>query len=468
MALAVLAICTSAPTVAAAAPVNVRAEVLHEGGQAVSAEHPLRLGDPAVLRLVVEAPQGATIFVPSNPAIAPLRLRGKPALPQRQPAGDRVVEVHDLPVTALRVGPKVLKPIEVPYRLPDGTDGSASTDRLRLRVLGHLTDVQDPTLAGPPAPVPVIGTNWVLVWSLTVVGAAVLAALLTLIVLFFLRAYLDTLLPPAPPRPANEVALEALIELSVADVASVARYAGVVDVLRAYLGGRFGFDGLETTTRELMQCLDGAELGEVTENELREVFEDADLVKFAGLEPTDDEARGLIPTVRRVVEVTWVEPDEVPESGHRRMEPAPAASRLRAGVVDALLAGALGSMISAGVWIAVDPAWAWVGFLATGLYLFLRDLGGPGSPGKVLFGLRVVRTDALQSAPGPGARLVRNALLLCAPVGLPIEALVLVHHPLRSRIGDAWADTEVVEDPLAGARASERRAAALSAEGGVA
>ena len=132
------------------------------------------------------------------------------------------------------------------------------------------------------------------------------------------------------------------------------------------------------------------------------------------------------------------------------------------------MAGALGSLISGGVWVAVDPAWAWVGAVAAGLYLLVRDLGGPGSPGKVLFGLRVVCTDELQSAPSKGARLVRNGLLLFAPVGLPMEALVLVHHPLRSRIGDLWARTEVVEDPLAGARASSRRTAALSVEGGAA
>jgi uncharacterized RDD family membrane protein YckC len=455
-------------TAASPSPVNVRAELLHPDGRAVSDEAPLKLGALATFRLVVEAPVEARVYVPTNPAIAPLRLKGVPGPPQRKIAGTQVVEVHDLPVTALRVGVKVIKPVEVPYRLTDGTDGSVLTQRLKVRVLGHLTDVQDPTLAAPPTPVQVIGTNWVLVWSLTVVGAAVLTALLTLLILFFLRAYLETLVPPPPPRPANELALEALVRLSVAEIPAVERYAGVIDILRVYLGGRFGFDGLECTTRELMSSLSGVDLKDVTDTELQLVLEDADLVKFAGIEPSDDEARRLVPMVRRVVEVTWEEPeDELIEVGYRRMEPATASSRLRAGLMDALLAGALGALTTGGVWVVVAPTWAWVGVLVAGLYLLLRDLGGPGSPGKVLYGLRLVRTDELQSSPGVGARLLRNILLLVAPAGLTLEALVLVHHPLRRRIGDVWAHTEVVEDPLAGMRASARRSD-VAIEGGTA
>jgi len=150
------------------------------------------------------------------------------------------------------------------------------------------------------------------------------------------------------------------------------------------------------------------------------------------------------------------------------LEPASAAARLRAALVDALLAAALACLGSAGVWIALSPAWAWLGVLLAGVYLLLRDLGGPGSPGKVLYGLRVVRRDELQTSPGVGARLARNALLLIAPAGLPVEALVLIHHPLRRRIGDSWGDTEVVEDPLAGLKAVTRRRHALSGEGGTA
>ena len=86
----------------------------------------------------------------------------------------------------------------------------------------------------------------------------------------------------------------------------------------------------------------------------------------------------------------------------------------------------------------------------------------------MLYGLRVVRRDELQTSPSIGSRLARNALLLIAPAGLPIEALVLIHHPLRLRVGDSWADTEVVEDPLAGIKASTRRSDALSGQGGAA
>lgn len=446
----------STATVDAPSPISVSVELLGGDGKALSGSGRLHLGEPGTVRVIVTGPVDARIFVPTNPVLEPFKTRGDPPPTVRQEKDGQAVEIHDLPVVALRVGAKAVPPIEVTWRRPDGSSGSVETKRLRARVSGRLVNEQDPALAGPPGPVSVIATNWVLVWSLSILGAAVLAALLTLIALFFLRRYLAASIPPPPPRPANELALEQLLLLSVEDMASVDRYAGVVDVLREYLGGRYQFDGLEMTTREMMGSLVDEDLKDITDTEIRAVLEDADLVKFARLEPSDDEAKGLIPMVRRVVEATWEEPDpEEVEPGHVRMDPAPASARLKAGMIDVTLAGALGLIVLSGTWIAGLLDWGWVSVVLVGLLLLIRDLAGPGSPGKLLVGLRVVRRTELQSSPGADERLLRNVLLLIAPVGLPMEAIVLVYHPLRHRIGDLLARTEVVEDLLANPRRGE-------------
>jgi hypothetical protein len=65
--------------------------------------------------------------------------------------------------------------------------------------------------------------------------------------------------PPPPPRPPWEVAFEELDEVRHAGLLERERYGEYFDrtsdALRRYLGARFGFDGLESTTDEILAAL---------------------------------------------------------------------------------------------------------------------------------------------------------------------------------------------------------------------
>jgi uncharacterized RDD family membrane protein YckC len=440
---------TIAASPAAAAAANVTATASFESLDGASLPDGTRLvlGAPVVLAITVQAPADARLFVPSNPAIEPFRVDGAPLVPARTVQGDRATEVHRFRVLPLRMGAKAIDPIEVVWRLPDGSSAGANTQRLRVRIDGRLVNEEDPRLAAAPAPVPVITTNWALIWTLSVLGTAAAAALITLLVLRILRNRLRAAVPPPPPRPANEVALEKLAWLDTAELPPVERYTRAVDVLREYLGGRYEFDALEATTRELLAAL-AAGLTDLTHRqEVHAVLEDADLVKFARLEPGDGEARGLIARVRGVVVGTWVAPEpKKPDPVEQvvRLEPATVGERSRAALVDLALAAALGSLAIGALWAYVGRDLAALGALVPGLALAVRDLFGPGSPGKALLGLQVVSRAEGQLPPTAGARLLRNLLLLVPPVGLTVAALTLIYHPLRLQVGDVWAGTEVV------------------------
>ena len=66
--------------------------------------------------------------------------------------------------------------------------------------------------------------------------------------------------------------------------------AEVSDVVREYLGGRFGFDGLETTTHEMLQLLRQRNCNPGLWQEVGAYLRRCDLVKFAKVEPDQDEA----------------------------------------------------------------------------------------------------------------------------------------------------------------------------------
>src|SRR5262249_44191251 len=130
----------------------------------------------------------------------------------------------------------------------------------------HDVTVEDPTSSTPDAkphrnPDPRHQLEeWTLAKQFTI-GAAIGAALAIVAALLFQwwRRRPRPVPPPPPPRPPWEVAFEWLYAVRHAGLALEAGFAEhydrVSDAGRKYLGGRYGFDGLETTTREMAHIL---------------------------------------------------------------------------------------------------------------------------------------------------------------------------------------------------------------------
>lgn len=125
--------------------------------------------------------------------------------------------------------------------------------------------------------------------------------------------------------------------------------------------------------------------------------------------------------------------------------------RVAAFGIDLLLLAGLPLLLTTGVvfavLVAVPAAPAPLGelfhaaqILAVVLFLF-RDSAGT-SPGKKLFGLRLVLRDGTSA--GPGASLVRNILLLM-PLWNLLEIAALLRRANMRRPGDRLAGTFLVE-----------------------
>jgi len=120
--------------------------------------------------------------------------------------------------------------------------------------------------------------------------------------------------PPPPPRPAWEVALEELHDIRHAGLIRQQRFSEhfdrVSDTIRQYLGNRFGFDGLESTTREALAVLDGVTPAVEPMDKVRAFLRQADLVKFAQLTPTEEECELALSRGEEIVHSTM--PARVP------------------------------------------------------------------------------------------------------------------------------------------------------------
>lgn len=405
------------------------------------------LAQPLVLTLSAKSARDTQLFPPLTPAVGTFAIGD--ALPGTEKVtGDVKETTWRWKVLPVRMGIEKVPPIELPYRTITGVEGSAATALVRVRVRGLLENEADPALGQSPPPVDVIAKNWVLIWTLSVGGALVLGTLGSWLLLLALRQRFAALKPPPPPRPANEVALERLAkidEASAAELDGAQRLAATIDAMREYLSGRYKIDALEMTTPELRLALPGLDLKTVAGAEIEGLLNDADLVKFARIVPPEAAAREKSPLVRRIVTETWEPPAEDKPEIERR-EAASAKQRTAATLLDFAIATLLAVLLAGIAWAAglvpliFTPA-AVVGFI--GLLMVLRDLPAV-SPGKQLLRLDIVTRDELQTETTAEQRLKRNLPLLLWPLTAPLELVVLRAHPLVLRVGDMWADTEIV------------------------
>ena len=226
--------------------------------------------------------------------------------------GDRVTTRLELSVVPLPAEPGrhtlTLPPVPVAVARANGEIVTVCTR-------SHGIIVEDPTASTPEArpvgnPPPRIQREE---WTSLKHALAILAAgvLLGAIVAYLVRLWLarpKPVPPPPPPRPPWEIALEKLDEVRHAGLLEQGRFGEyfdrVSDALRNYLGARYGFDGLESTTDEIIAALKRSAVHGVAVPEIVAFLQDCDLVKFANMTPTLDECMASIASCERIVRMT--------------------------------------------------------------------------------------------------------------------------------------------------------------------
>jgi hypothetical protein len=218
----------------------------------------------------------------------------------------------ELPLVALPTEPGrhklVLPPLPVSI-------ARANNDVVTLCTKPHTITVEDPTASTPNAqpkdnPSPrVQREEWValeraLGWGALGVGVG---AVLAWAIVRWLRRPRPAA-PPPPPRPPWEVALERLDEARHAGLLETQRFAEffdrVNDAIRQYLGARFGFDGLESTTDETLAALRRVPHFGLPLPQVAGFLQQCDLVKFADLTPTLMECERALIDAESVVRTT--------------------------------------------------------------------------------------------------------------------------------------------------------------------
>lgn len=272
------------------------------------------VGDPVTVVVTVRHAADAEVRWPDPVDTEPFELLDEPVT--RSAAVNGSVESSlELRVAAFELGELSIPSLDLEVVDAGGEAVALATEAAAVTIAsvgrdegGDIRDIKGP-LAIPFAVVTLLP------WLAALLAVAAAAA-------WLYRRYRrgsapETLVPALPPRPAHEVAREALDALEAAGLLERGEiktyHIRLSDILRVYVEGRFDVDAMEMTTGEVLDGLLRTDADRGAVADVRRVLDRCDLVKFAKLRPAVPECRELFPLARRVVEVTTpVEPVVAP------------------------------------------------------------------------------------------------------------------------------------------------------------
>ncbi len=338
-ALALVALCilvarpahADAPPPAAGAAGSGAADNAAKGDAPLPAEHLPQLqmtvvpndrvhtGDVVHVKIAASATAGDDVTV-TEQSFAPFEVQKKRVHAEAASAGKQTF-VFELDLLAFEPGDAPIPAVELRVVTKDGLVGSVKTAPVPYAVRSLLANEPNAQPKLETKPVIVMQDNYVPLYIVGGLLAVALIAGLTLLVSRYLQKRRKRALPPPPPRPAWDVAIEKLGELrrrkqQMVDDGQGALFVDQLsDVLREYLGGRFGFDGLETTSDEMILLLRAREANLGLTQEVGQFLGRCDLVKFAKVEPDQDEVDLLFSKAQDLVQHSLPQPVNVNASG---------------------------------------------------------------------------------------------------------------------------------------------------------
>jgi hypothetical protein len=273
-----------------------------------------RVGDVVTLFVTAVGPVATPVNLPRTLDLSPFSELDEQnrKLEERNLGDGKMRREYRLFVAAYEPGELTLPGVEVTYIGSNGEVLSTRTQPIEVKIASLIANEPEPALKDIAPPVRVLQQDLLFVYVGGGLAAAALGGVLAILVRRRWRAR-ASLRPEPPPRPAHEIALERLDRLGAGGFAEEADhrpfYFSLSEVVRDYLGGRFGFDALEMTTEELIEELRRRAPRELMLGELAGWLTACDLVKFAKISPSGTEARGALETAIRIVESTRPRPE---------------------------------------------------------------------------------------------------------------------------------------------------------------
>ena len=279
----------------------------------------VKIGEPFTRTLAVTHPpeQRWELIPPGDPGEFEVLEQAR----RRDDRSREATTTFSLRMAAFNLGTLALPPLQFEISTVEGRRSFAS-DPTSIEVIATLPE--DVAREGaelhdirPPESVAV--PSYALAWIVLAAAAAVVLGYIGW--RWWRRPRLAQ--PAGPPQPLEVRTRQALRTLAAEDLPAQGRfkeyYVRLSEIVRAYLGERFGVEALECTSSELLAALRAIAAPGLPHQELDGFLSDSDLVKFARAQRSPDDCARAIDFAYLLV--TRTTPPPLPTDAARRQLP---------------------------------------------------------------------------------------------------------------------------------------------------
>ena len=207
---------------------------------------------------------------------------------------EQIISQTDYLISTFVTGEFDIPALEIIYKTTDDTTlKTIKTEPITILVkslnpdeAGDIRDIKPPL--EPPR-----DYRQLILW--TIIGIAIVALVFTAFYYVKRRREGKSFIPKRskPPRPAHEIALEALDRLSKRDLLKDGKikqyYVELSDIIRNYIEARYYIIAPEMTTNQLLDKMLREQINADHLHLLREILDNSDIVKFAKYIPSERE-----------------------------------------------------------------------------------------------------------------------------------------------------------------------------------
>jgi hypothetical protein len=246
-----------------------------------------------------------------------------PPSDEERAKGERVTSVARIPFVPLPEHPGTneltLPPVPIAVARANGQVMTVCTPNIKVTVDDPIANELEPAVRPNPPPRPQRER-----WESLVQTARLLAILLPFVIgaVAFLVWWLrrPKPVPPKPQIPPWVTAMQSLGDVRrtewLADERFNEYFDRVDDVIRLYLGERYGFDGLESTSPEIRDALARVTPKIDKLSRVHKFLDESDFVKYAEVTPTREDCVRAMDRAEAIVKAT-MPPMPVPQKSPR-------------------------------------------------------------------------------------------------------------------------------------------------------
>ncbi|MGA9523708.1 MAG: DUF4381 family protein [Myxococcaceae bacterium] len=301
-------VCASVLVLGAAVPASAQEAEPSAFVQTVTPEK-AKLGEPFVRKLVVTHPKDQRYELRLPGELGEFEVLDQTR--RREDGPDSATTTFELRMSAFELGARTLPPFEFDVTSAQGV-ARFTAPEAPVEIVATLppdADEKGTQLHDIRPPEAVAVPSYAVLWAAL---AALAVAALAYLLLRWWRNRPKTTAPTAPVLPLDVRTRNALAALAAEDLPGKgevkAFYSRLSEIVRGYVGDRFGVEALECTTTELLDSLRDLNAPELPREGLASFLQEADLVKFAKAQMSAESCHHAMAFAHQLLDVTTPRP----------------------------------------------------------------------------------------------------------------------------------------------------------------